>query len=199
MSSKWFIGIIVALAIAVGIVVAVQPSSAPEEKHGSLASLRTTPAPWPVDNNNLRDRLLASNLPVNNVEGSATHIHQHIDIFIHGQHMDIPADIGLTQTITSPIHVHDTGGIIHVESPEVNAQYTLKQFFNVYGVQLTNSQLGSYKNDGANTLKVYSNGQLVKDPLSLKLTSHEEIAIVYGSDGEKPASIPKDYNFPEGL
>ena len=199
MSSKWFIGILVALAIAVGVVIAVQPSSTPEQKNGSLASLRSTPAPWPPEYNGLRDRLQASNLPILAFEAFQTHIHQHLDIYIHGQHMDIPAQIGLMNGLTAPIHTHDTTGILHVESPQPNALYKLKLFFNVWGVQFNNNQLGGYKADSNNHLTVYSNGQVVKDPINLNLTKHEEVVIVYGTDSEKPADIAKDYKFPEGL
>ncbi len=198
MNSKWFVGILAALIIAVGVIVATRPSTPPEEKKGSLSSLRTTPAPWPAENEHLRERLLASNLPLLNVEGTALHIHQHLDIYIHGQPVTIPADTGYSNTI-SPIHTHDASGVIHVESPDPNAQYSLQQCFNVWGVKFTNSQIGSYTNDSINELSVYSNGQLVKDPINLKLVNHQEIAVIYGSEQEKPTAIPKTYDFPKDL
>ena len=186
------------ILVGLGVVIATRPSSSSEQKNGSLASLSTTQAPWPAEETHLRDRLKAMNLPFLSMEGVALHIHQHIDIFVHGQPVTVPANAGI-YGLFSPIHTHDTSGIIHVESTDPNATYTLKQFFNVWGVQFNDTQIGGYKNDATNKLTVYSNGQPVKDPVNLQLFKHEEIVVVYGTDQEKPATIPKEYSFPANL
>lgn len=83
------------------------------------------------------------------------HIHPKIEIFIDGQQITIPANIGIDPKLwknrtlehygmpmpemqempyMSPLHTHDTSGVIHVEST-ANRVYTLGEFFDVWGVQ----------------------------------------------------------------
>ncbi len=166
----------------------------------SLPGLLTGNAPWPANIGGLAARLQAIGLPTLAQEGTALHIHQHLDIFIHGQAVAVPADIGIDDAagFISPIHVHDGTAIVHVESPVVQPFY-LGQFFDIWGVRLTASCVGGYCADATDTLAVYVNGaQYYGDPRSIELQSHQEIAIVYGSPAEAPKQIPSSYNFPAG-
>ena len=162
----------------------------------SLPGLQTGDAPWKAELANLAARLKLIGLPALSAEGSVLHIHQHLDIFINGQPVAIPALIGINQAagFISPIHVHDTSGIIHVESP-IQQTFTLGQFFDIWGVRLTNDCVGGYCASATSTLKVYANGTLYGgDPRMLPLTEHEEIVVVYGA---MPATLPT-YTFPSG-
>ncbi len=153
-----------------------------------------------MDNDGLRARLAALGLPALNEEGQALHIHQHLDIFVHGQAVAVPADIGINEAagFISPIHVHDTSSIVHVESPTVQ-DFTLGQFFAIWGVRLSSDCLGSYCSDADDQLQVYVNGaRYTGDPTALVLASHQEIAIIYGTAAEIPTSIPASYTFPAG-
>lgn len=166
----------------------------------SLASLSTVGAPWPPELNHLRERLAAIGLPALAQEGTVLHIHQHLDLYIEGVPVPVPADIGINQAqgFISPIHVHDTTGIIHVESQTVQT-FTLGQFFDVWGVTLTPECIGGYCATEGNSLNVYVNGQKYQgDPTQLPLTSHEEIVITYGTQAQLPTTIPSSYSFPEG-
>lgn len=163
----------------------------------TLPGLMTTQAPWTPNTADLAARLDAMGFPKMSMEGTVLHIHQHLDLFIHGQPIVIPAQIGIAG-FYSPIHVHDTTGIIHVESP-VPASFYLGQFFDVWGLKFSSSCVGGYCADAKDTLKVYVNGQLVtSDPRAIELKAYEEIAIVYGTAAETPASIPSKYDFPQG-
>lgn len=165
----------------------------------ALPGVQTTDAPWQPELANLAARLHAIGLPTLSAEGSAMHIHQHLDIFVDGKPAAIPAGVGINQAagFISPIHVHDTSGIIHVESPTVQT-FTLGQFFDIWGVKLTAQCIGGYCADSAKSLKVYSNGTLYQgDSRQLPLQSHQEIVIVYGTDQESP-QIPSTYAFPVG-
>jgi hypothetical protein len=63
------------------------------------------------------------------------HIHQHLDIYVDGRKVPVPALIGIDPAAGfAPLHVHDTSGVIHVESPTVRS-YTLGEFFAVWGVR----------------------------------------------------------------
>ena len=164
---------------------------------GSLPGIQTSGAPWQPELAHLRERLIARGLPALAVEGSALHIHQHLDLNINGSRVPVPAEIGINQTegFISPIHVHDASGIIHVESPTIR-EFTLGQFFDIWGVRFSSSCVGGYCSDGTNSLKVYSNGTLVSgDPRNLVLTSHQEIMVAYGTS---TPTIISNYTFPAG-
>ncbi len=187
--------------IVVGIFIATHKSNLPPPPKitASLSSLSTSQAPWQPEYSHLADRLKADSLSLLGAEGSATHIHAHLDIYIHGQQLAVPAEIGIPTTggIT-PVHTHDTSGIIHIESPDYNASYTLSQFFDIWGVKLTDTSIGGYADDATNKLALYDNGKAVQDPANLALAKHHEIVITYGTAQEQP-HIAKSYNFPSGL
>jgi hypothetical protein len=162
-----------------------------------LPGLLTSAVPWDNNTGKLGDRLDAIGLPQLSAEGTVLHIHQHLDIFVNGQPVSVPADIGIpdSQQFISPIHVHDTSGVIHVESP-VKQDFYLGQFFDVWGVKFTQNQLGGYQASSGNPLTVYVNGtKYTGDPRQIKLQAHQEIAVVYGP---APATVPSTYAFPSG-
>lgn len=199
MSNKVFIGVIAVVVIAVGIFIDThKPNYAPPPNSpASLSSLSTSQAPWQPEYTHLADRLKAINIPLLGAEGSAQHIHAHLDIYIHGQSVTVPADIGIYNGIT-PIHTHDSSGIIHIESPDANATYTLGQFFDIWGVKLTNTSIGGYANNATDKLTAYDNGKIVNNLVNLVIAKHQEIVITYGTTHEQ-RSIPKTYHFPSGM
>jgi hypothetical protein len=137
-------------------------------------------------------------MPLLGQEGSAQHIHTHLDILVNGQAVQVPADIGMDNGIT-PLHTHDTSGILHIESPDAYATYTLGQFFDIWGVKLTDTSIGGYQNNATGTLVIYDNGKKVDDPVNLNLSKHHEIVVTYGTTAQLPKSIPKSYSFQSGL
>ncbi len=203
MSNKSFlvlIGMLIVVAIgyiAFGVKRTPLPKAAPVV--ASLSSLSIAPAPWQPEYNNLPNRLKVIGLSLLGAEGTAQHIHSHLDIFINDQRVIVPADIGIPPTGgLTPVHTHDTSGIIHIESPDAYAIYTLGQFFDIWGVKFTNTSLGSYADNSTDTLNVYSDGKKVNNPVNLALKAHEEIAITYGLS-KQSLHIPKSYNFPAGM
>ncbi|MGE5541095.1 MAG: hypothetical protein ACM3TU_02315 [Bacillota bacterium] len=189
--------IVVLLLCVLGVLAYVFTGNKPSASVAPLA----TEAPWPAGEETLQARLAAAGLPALSQEGNALHIHQHLDILVHGKKIDVPPEIGVHESappFIAPIHTHDTTGIIHVESPTVET-YTLGQFFEVWGVRLTESCLGGYCADATNTLRVYVNGKpYTGDPAALALDAHQEIVMTYGTSAEEPSPIPSSYSFPEG-
>lgn len=197
----YFIGAIVLLGVGFLLIPTHStPAASPTTiaDPSALPGIATSSAPWPAELTHLLDRLKADNLPALAMEGSVMHIHQHLDVFVEGKPVTIPAGIGIAQGVGfSPIHVHDGTGVIHVESPTVET-FTLGQFFDVWGVKFTATCIGGYCADGTKTLKVYVNGTLYQgDPRLLALAQHQEIAITYGTDKEAP-QIPAVFSFPAG-
>lgn len=160
-----------------------------------------THAPWPANVARLHGRLDALGLPALGREGTALHTHQHLDLFVHGRHVVVPAGIGIDAAarFISPIHTHDASGVTHVESPQVRT-FTLGQLFGVWGVRLTRTCLGGYCVHGPERLVVYADGRRVTgDPRLLPLAPHAEIVVAYGTRGELPRPVPAAFTFPAGL
>jgi len=171
----------------------------------ALPGILTTPAPWPINTKDLPARLAADGMPpLGAVEGQVLHIHQHIDIYIRGAHTLVPPYVGIRvspdQILYAPIHTHPgEDGIIHVESP-TQRDFTLGEFFDVWGVLFTPTCIGGYCNAGNEHLQVFANGKVVTgNPRQLKLTPHKEIVVTFGTPDQIPKPYPVSYNFPQGL
>jgi hypothetical protein len=164
-----------------------------------LPGIQTGQTPWIAEVEHLGARLQAIHLPALSAEGNALHIHQHLDLIVNDTPVTVPADIGINYTarFIAPIHTHDETGIIHVESDEVR-DFTLGEFFDIWGVRLTKDCLGGYCDKGPRTLKVFANGKPVPGDLrKLVLQAHQEIAVIYGSQAASK-SVPSSYEFPPG-
>src|SRR5829696_6557255 len=166
-----------------------------------LAGLQTGPAPWSADTADLAERLQAIGVPpLSAAEGTAVHIHQHLDLYVDGAKVPVPAGIGIDPAVGfAPLHTHDASGIIHVESPTPRG-YTLGEFFAVWGVRFTPSCLGGYCPAGDRRLRVYLDGAACPgDPTTLSLASRQEIVVAFGTAAQLPSPIPSAYRFPPGL
>jgi len=159
---------------------------------GTLPGAQNAAPPWSTGLPKLRARLKAIGLQPLGQEGQALHIHQHLDIYVGGRHVTIPANVGIGPDFIAALHTHDTTGILHVESPTV-ADFTLGQFFAVWGVPLSAKTIGGVKGP----VKAWVNGKpLNSDPTRIILASHQEIVL---ASGAAPKKIPSTYSFPEGL
>lgn len=165
----------------------------------TTANGRDTLPPWPVPAN-ATDAVHAAGLPMLGSEGTVEHIHVHLDIIDNGKPVTVPALVGIdeqAQTI-SPLHTHDTSGVIHIESP-VKGTFSLGQFFTEWQVTLSANQIGGLHAGNGNELHAYVNGKPVTgNPAAITFTAHDEIALVYGPIGQH-VTIPGSYVWPEGL
>jgi hypothetical protein len=173
-----------------------QPATSP----GPLAGLQTGPAPWGANTADLAERLRAIGIPaLSPVEGTAVHIHQHLDLYVDGRKVLVPAGIGIDPAVGyAPLHTHDPSGVIHVESPTVRT-YTLGEFFAVWGVRITPSCLGGYCAGGGRRLRLFVDGRAYRgDPTTLALAAHQELVVAFGTAAQLPSPIPSTYQFPPG-
>ena len=190
-------GAVVAVLVAAGVIAAVVAlaggsSSSPKTvAESSLAGLQAGPAPWDANTDQLRERLNTLGLPALTQEGTVLHIHQHLDLFVNGKKQSVPMAIGIKGSeFIATIHTHDPTGVIHVESP-TQQDFTLGQFFGVWGVRFTPTAVGGYRG-----YRLYVDGKrYTGDPTRLVLGDHQEIALVVG---RAPAKIPASYSFPAG-
>jgi hypothetical protein len=203
-SRTWLIGglvaVVVVLAIVLGIVLTRGNGSGSATSGtraiawGSIPGLQTGPPPWNNSSAVLPDRLQLLGLNALGQEGTVIHIHQHLDIYVNGKKVQVPALIGIDTTdgFLTELHTHDSSGILHVESA-TNRNYVLGQFFGEWGVKLTSNCLGSY----CGKLKWWVDGKrMFGNPAELILKAHQEIVI---AAGKTPSPVPSSYKFAAGL
>src|SRR5256885_11001915 len=162
--------------------------------YNKLPGVRRTKAPWPPEYQFLADRLLPLGLTtLPGHVGLVEHYHAHLDIFVNGKHITVPALVGINVGggYLTELHTHDTRGVVHIEAQKQET-FNLGQFFAEWAVFLNSRCIGSY----CNGLKWYVDGkQQTGDPAGLVLKAHQEIAIVVG---KAPKSIPSSYKFLAG-
>jgi hypothetical protein len=194
------LAVIAVAAVAAAVVAVVvarggdnSSSSAGGAQPTDLVGLQTGPAPWNPGLDTLPDRLDAVGVHALDAEGEVLHIHQHLDIYVNGKQIAVPANIGIYDgQFLTELHTHDTSGIMHVESP-VAENFTLGQFFGVWGVRLNADCVGGYCQQ-VTPWTVYVDGQAYSgDPARLVLKPHQEITFVIGTP---PKKIPSSYKFP---
>lgn len=157
-----------------------------------LGALQTGPPPWNNGVGALTGRLKLLDLNALGAEGTVLHTHSHLDLYVNGKHVVLPALIGINDnTYITEVHTHDATGVIHIESP-TQRTFTLGQLFGEWGVKLTASCVANY----CGHLKFWVNGtQISGDPAALDFRAHQEIVI---AQGPLPLIVPKSYAFPQG-
>jgi hypothetical protein len=195
-------GIAGAVVVVAGVVVAIilasgGGSSGHKASPADLPGIQKDDAPWPPETTHLQTRLKKIGIPFLGTEQLQFHIHQHLDLFVHDQRELVPANIGIISgSGLAVIHTHADDGVIHVESPTVT-QYTLGEFFDVWGVVLTNNCMGAYCNNGTDQIRVFVNGkQFSGSPRDVPLENLDEIVVTYGTPAEVPKPIPTTCTLP---
>jgi hypothetical protein len=143
------------------------------------------------------------------------HVHAHLDVFVDGAPIKIPAGIGIDISnefvhkfsedrevsyggiqgcdvpCISPLHTHDVFGIIHTESATTD-ENTLGQFFIEWGQRLDEDCVATYCRPD-DEIAVYVDGERYEgNPADIGLSDRLEIAIVIGTP---PEEIPSGADF----
>jgi hypothetical protein len=189
-------------------------NSASDYKADSAPVPPSGAAPWPAP----RDPLVlarAAGLRPERREQLAFHVHAHLDVFVNGEPVAVPAGIGINtadpgvhsgtdqqgrpsyggirlcaRPCISPLHTHDESGILHTESPTVTPN-RLGQFFIEWKVRLDRSCVGSFCSPRAPIAFFVDGRRYTGDPRTIGLDDQREIAIVIGSP---PAEIPSSFS-----
>jgi hypothetical protein len=142
--------------------------------------LQTSKPPWPPEYKHLTQRLREIGIPPGGKE--TFHIHALLHIYVNGLLVPLPADIGidLATGVESSLHTHDRTGIIHMEAPRPY-NFTLGDFFSVWGVKLGPAQLGGLSGFGGDHLHFYLNGKPLANPAAHVLHNGDSVVIGYGS------------------
>ena len=124
------------------------------------------------------------------LEQSAFHIHAHVSVYINGQSVSIPGNVGIAGDPSAPscfywLHTHSTDGVIHIEAPN-GVSPTLKNFLDIWRTKF--AQLGYPDQlDFTDGWQAYVNGQpFAGDLHTIPLKAHTLITLAYNSPGVKP-------------
>jgi hypothetical protein len=175
----------------------------------------TGAAPWPAPANPIQLTRKAGLTPETH-EFLALHVHSHLDVFVNGKPVTVPAAIGIethdpqvkrfdepggstsfggisppcATPCISPLHTHSVDGVLHTEAKEGEFN-TLGEFFVEWNVRLNARCVGGYCHPKA-PITFYVNGDPYDgDPRAIKLEDKTEIAIVIGTP---PAEIPSEFS-----
>jgi hypothetical protein len=185
----WLSGTTAVLAI-VGVLIfrPDQPPPTPNQLPGEL----TTEAPWPANADQSAARADAIGLPA---EGTTMHTHADVQVFVHGEQETVPQSIGIFDNAARSIHTHTPDGVVHMES-SVERDFTLGEFFDVWGVRLTARCLGGYCVQGGDQLQVFKDGQEVSGSIrDVVLDDRSVVVVTFGTADELPDPIPSTFDF----
>jgi hypothetical protein len=115
------------------------------------------------------------------------HVHTHVSIFMNGEALAVPAEIGIVETGANTncyynIHTHDQSGKIHVEAAAPGL-FTLGQLFAVWGQPLETTNVGGITGMPI-VVYVTDAGVVTKDTgdwKAIELKSHREVTIQIGT------------------
>lgn len=162
---------------------AARPAIVPSQ----LLGMSGGAAPWAPDSSGLVQRLATLRLPA--PSDVAYHVHALLHVYVGGRPVPVPAEIGVDQRdgVLAPLHTHDASGVIHMEAVRP-FPFRLADVFDVWGVVLTPTQLGGYRDAGAERVHVYVNGRPLRtaDPTRYVLRPHDNVVVAYGRDGSFP-------------
>jgi hypothetical protein len=157
----------------------------------TLPGIMRTPPPWSNNTDQLGARLALLHLPELSDAAGALHHHVWLYVYVDGQQVEVPANIGLSQHDASPLHTHDTTGLLHVESADLNFQPVFGQFMDVWGLYMTPTCLGDTCNAGDRQLRVFVNGdQYTGDPMLLPMTDLLTVVVTFGTSDQLPDPMP---------
>ena len=186
--------------------------AAPPAKPAPVPAKDAAPWPAPADPMSLAAK---AGLTPETHEFVFLHVHAHLDVFVNGKPIVVPAGIGIDidnpsvrrfkntdgstgygginppcgSPCISPLHTHFTDGVLHTEAKQ-NQFNTLGEFFTQWAVRLDTGCVGGYCKPAA-PITIYVDGDAYTgDPRKITLEDKREIAIVIGS---APAKIPSSF------
>jgi hypothetical protein len=185
------VGLAVVVVAAIVAFAALSGGSSKKSSVPQSTGLQNTPGPWDTGSNGLEKRAAALGLP--DPSDTVFHIHANLKVYTDGKPQKVPANVGIdqgSQFITS-LHTHDATGVIHMEAVQPYP-FKLGQFFQVWNVPLSATQIGSYHAGKGLVLQLWVNGKQIKgDPAAYVMKAHDLMVVGFG----KPGSFPTKSNF----
>lgn len=142
--------------------------------------------PWPVPTD-VRHLAQLADLPLftKPIHVTVSYV-THLDILDGQQRVTIPKGIGTGRAGRVPIYSKQ-GGTIQIAG-DLNDQFTLGEFFTMWGVHLSSTCVGGLCADAHHALQFYVEGVSYQgNPADIPLDANQEIAIVYGNPNNMPS------------
>lgn len=156
----WVLAVASGAALAVAIMALVAALDGSSRAPRTHADDSVVSAEFGPNYAGLPGRLQRAGLPTMATAATAAHSHQSLAVYVNGQQVPVPENVGIDPTANggdmAGLHTHIPGYTIHnegVRSP------TLGQFFVVWGVTLSSSQLGFSRAGSGERVRLWVNGK----------------------------------------
>jgi hypothetical protein len=115
-------------------------------------------------------------------EHNTYHVHAQLRILVDGTQVPVPANVGVRPGVCLYwLHTHDASGLLHVEAP-TQRDFTLGQFFQVWGEALGPNQVGPYAVGDGQQAFAFVDGQAYTGDLgSIQLVDRRVIELQIGA------------------
>jgi hypothetical protein len=180
----YFVAVILGAAV-VAALVAVLGS-------GGEGSPRTeVEGPFGTHFSGLEERRLAAGVPtMSDMDAGGEHIHPRLAVHVRGEQVPLPPNIGIDPArppqSMAGLHTHEGGEIIHVENA---ADPTLGQFFEIWGVPFSATELGPYEADGTEQVRMWVEGTPSTEFGDLVMEDGQEIVVSFGPGDAPPPPL----------
>lgn len=166
------------------------PAERPETLPGEL----TTAPPWAANAAQVEERAELLGLPAS---GTARHWHVNVRVFVDGVELSVPVDLGIAEGYHAPLHTHSGDGVVHVESNDAGYDFTLGEFFDVWGVRFDGTCLGASCESGEDALRVFVDGEEVNTGSirDVALNDQTVYVVAFGTPDELPEPVPSTFDF----
>ena len=159
-------------------------------KGDAKKGLQETPGPWQPVSEGLKEREQALDLPA--TSDSVYHVHAQLKVYANGKQLKVPNNIGIEEGsgFHSSLHTHDEKGTVHMEAVEPYP-FTPEQFFTVWGVKFSHTQLGAFRVGNGLVLEAYANGKKI-DPTNYAMKQGDAVVVAFGKPGSAPKTFKPD-------
>lgn len=136
----------------------------------------------------LEERRVQAGVPtMSDSSTGGAHIHPQLAVYVRGSQLSLPANIGIDPskplTEMAGLHTHDSSGVIHVENA---ANPTLGQFFEVWGVPFSSTQLGPNHAKNGDVVRMWVDGKASQAFAALRLEDGQQIVVSFGPANAAP-------------
>jgi hypothetical protein len=139
----------------------------------------------------LEERRVAAGVPtMSDTSAGGEHIHPRLAVYVRGEQVPLPANIGVDPAqppqSMAGLHTHEGDGLIHVENA---AEPTLGQFFEIWGVPFSATELGPYKAGESEQVRMWADGTPSAEFGDLVMEDGQQIVISFGPSDAPPPPL----------